>query len=82
MSCLSLKIDEKGKLSQEERQKLIEAGVLLKSQISTSEAEMESLQTQLQIEGQRLPNLTHPETPLGEEDNAVMLKTVERSLFS
>jgi seryl-tRNA synthetase len=30
----------------------------------------------LQVEGQRIPNLTHPDVPIGEEDNATVLSLV------
>jgi seryl-tRNA synthetase len=30
----------------------------------------------LQVEGQRIPNNTHPDVPLGGEDNAAVLKEV------
>jgi hypothetical protein len=30
----------------------------------------------LQVEGQRIPNLTHPDVPIGEEDNATVLALV------
>lgn len=35
-----------------------------------------SLEAELQQEGQRLPNLTHPDVPVGGEENAAVLKMV------
>lgn len=66
----------KGKISKDQRDELIKTGVDLKQQISAAEAELEVLQNQLQIEGQKLPNLTHPDAPIGDEADAVILKTV------
>eukprot|EP00210_Caulerpa_lentillifera_P002936 g2803.t1 len=66
----------KGKLSKEQRDDLIKSGVELKNQISVAETELERIQNRLQIEGQRLPNLTHPDAPIGDEEDAVLVKTV------
>lgn len=66
----------KGKISKDRRDELIKTGVELKQQISTAESKLEVLQNQLQIEGQKLPNLTHPAAPIGDETDAVVLKTV------
>jgi hypothetical protein len=30
----------------------------------------------LQVEGQRIPNLTHPDVPLGGEENAAIIRMV------
>ncbi len=40
------------------------------------EAQLVGLEADLQREGQRLPNLTHPAAPVGGEENAVVLKWV------
>ena len=56
-------------------------GTQLKAEISAVEVELESLQNRLQTEGQRLPNLTHPAVPEGDEDSATVLKTVNSAIF-
>ena len=50
-----------GKLGQEERQALVAAGKQLKEQLAAAEAAAAGAEQALQREGQRLPNLTHPE---------------------
>jgi len=50
-----------GKLGQEERQALVAAGKQLKEQLAAAEAAAGAAEQALQREGQRLPNLTHPE---------------------
>lgn len=34
------------------------------------------VETQMQLEGQRVPNLTHPAAPVGGEENATVLTMV------
>ncbi|KAK9809278.1 hypothetical protein WJX73_000344 [Symbiochloris irregularis] len=55
----------KGKMEQERRAELIEQGKALKEQVAELEARLSHVQAALQLEGQRLPNLTHPEVPRG-----------------
>ena len=43
------------------RAALIEAGRALKEQLAALEAEVEATEAALQSEGQKLPNLSHPE---------------------
>ena len=66
----------KAKLTEEDRRKLIDAGAQLKAEIASAQVTLEALQNRLQSEAQRLPNLTHPDVPIGEEENATVLKTV------
>eukprot|EP00775_Hariotina_reticulata_P003461 gene3461-3732_t len=54
----------KGKLEPEQRQALIAKGQLLKQQLEDLEAQL------LQIEGQRIPNLTHPDVPESNDEDA------------
>lgn len=42
---------------------------------------MIKINNELQIEGQKLPNLTHPETPFGSEINAIAKKIVISGIF-
>eukprot|EP01025_Chloroclados_australasicus_P063562 TRINITY_DN8416_c0_g3_i2.p1 TRINITY_DN8416_c0_g3~~TRINITY_DN8416_c0_g3_i2.p1 ORF type:complete len:402 (-),score=17.90 TRINITY_DN8416_c0_g3_i2:512-1717(-) len=55
-------------MSQEQRQALVAKGGELKEQLSQIEFQLKNLETQLQFEGQRLPNLTHPSCPVGSEE--------------
>ena len=50
-----------GKMSDEERKQLIDQGKALKEQLAGLEESLGSLEEQLQIEGQKLPNSTHPD---------------------
>jgi len=58
----------KGKLSQEDRNVLIEEGKKLKEEISSAEAELSSMETQLLTEARKIPNMAHPDAPVGRED--------------
>lgn len=60
----------KGKLPDEERQSLIEEGKRLKQEIPAKEQELAAIETQLEEEAGKLPNMTHPDSPLGEDDTA------------
>lgn len=66
----------KGKLGDEERQILIEKGKDLKEQLDDIEAKLHYIETQLQMEGQRLPNLTHPDVPVGGEEHMTLINEV------
>ena len=58
----------KGKMSDEERSALIEEGKRLKERISALEEEHGEVDSQLNAEAQRIPNLAHPRAPVGKED--------------
>lgn len=49
-----------GKLDPEQRAALIERGKQIKEGLEGLEARLEALEAELQREGQRLPNMTHP----------------------
>lgn len=66
----------KGKLEPDERQKLIKTGQDLKEELAVLEAQLVEVENRLQTEGQKIPNLTHPDSPLGGEENAVIVKQV------
>ncbi|KAK9902854.1 hypothetical protein WJX75_008582 [Coccomyxa subellipsoidea] len=66
----------KGKLDPEKRSELVDQGKALKARLAVLEAEVEILEDALQREGQKLPNLSHPEAPVGGEDAARVLKTI------
>ncbi|MCL2277245.1 MAG: serine--tRNA ligase [Treponema sp.] len=58
----------KGKLPQEERNVLIEEGKKLKEEIALAEAELSSTEAQLLTEARKIPNMAHPDAPVGRED--------------
>jgi seryl-tRNA synthetase len=61
----------KQKLPQEERQRLIEEGKRLKEELPGLEEELQRTEQELNREAMRLPNLSHPDAPIGtgEEGN-------------
>ncbi|KAF7141254.1 hypothetical protein RHSIM_Rhsim06G0078100 [Rhododendron simsii] len=66
----------KGKLEPSERQKLIEEGKNLKEGLVTLEEDLLKLMDELQQEAQRIPNMTHPEVPVGGEDCSALRKMI------
>lgn len=58
----------KGKMSPEDRSALIEEGKKIKESISRLEKDAEDMLVRLQEEGARIPNMAHPEAPVGKED--------------
>jgi seryl-tRNA synthetase len=58
----------KGKIEPDKRAALIEEGKKLKEDIAVAEAELGKTETELDIEGRRVPNMAHPDAPLGKED--------------
>ncbi|KAL6758122.1 Seryl-tRNA synthetase [Haematococcus lacustris] len=66
----------KGKLEKEQRDKLIHRGQQLKEQLAELEAKLVQVEWAMQYEAQRIPNLTHPDVPLGGEECAAVLATV------
>ena len=57
----------KGKLEPETRAALIAEGKELKEKLAAIEGTLGALEFQLQSEGQKVPNDTHPEVPVGGE---------------
>lgn len=66
----------KGKLEQSERQKLILEGKNLKEELMTLEEDLLKLTDELQQEAQCIPNMTHPNVPIGGEDCSTLRKMV------
>lgn len=66
----------KGKLEPSERQKLIEEGKNLKEGLVTLEEDLIRLTDELQQEAQCIPNMTHPDVPIGDEDCSTVRTTV------
>jgi seryl-tRNA synthetase len=58
----------KGKMDQDERNRLIDEGKDLKNKISGIEEEYKKISEQYLSEAMRIPNLTHPTTPVGLTD--------------
>lgn len=58
----------KGKLEPEERQKLIDEGKGLKEAIAAGESETAKVKEALEEKAIRIPNMAHPDAPVGKED--------------
>jgi seryl-tRNA synthetase len=58
----------KGKIEPDKRVALIEEGKKLKEDIAVAEAELSKTEAELATEGRRVPNMAHPDAPLGKED--------------
>jgi seryl-tRNA synthetase len=58
----------KGKLEPTERQRLVDEGKKLKEDISAAESELAGIETALETEARRIPNMAHPDAPRGKED--------------
>ena len=58
----------KGKMSQEERQVLIDEGKQLKEGIAEAETRLSDIKTRLFQEAKSIPNMAHPSAPVGKED--------------
>ncbi|MDR1220552.1 MAG: serine--tRNA ligase [Treponema sp.] len=58
----------KGKLESETRAGLIEDGKKLKEDIAGTEAELAKVEADLSAEARRIPNMAHPDAPIGKED--------------
>ncbi|MDR1597209.1 MAG: serine--tRNA ligase [Treponema sp.] len=58
----------KGKVEPDKRAALIEEGKKLKEDIAAAEAELGKTEAELDTEGRRIPNMAHPDAPLGKED--------------
>jgi seryl-tRNA synthetase len=58
----------KAKLEPPARQKLIDEGKALKESIASLEAESSQVEARLDEEGRKIPNMAHPEAPIGKED--------------
>lgn len=58
----------KGKLEAAERERLIAEGKRLKDAIAALEQELEGCEARLRTEALKIPNLAHPEAPIGKEE--------------
>jgi seryl-tRNA synthetase len=66
----------KGKLEPDKRAALIQEGKDLKEKLSAIEGTLQALEYEMQTEGQKVPNDTHPAVPIGGEELAVLRKEV------
>ncbi|KVI06849.1 Aminoacyl-tRNA synthetase, class II [Cynara cardunculus var. scolymus] len=66
----------KGKVEPLERQRLIEEGKSLKEKLLTLEEDLVKLTDALQREAQCIPNMTHPDVPIGGEDSSTIRNMV------
>jgi len=58
----------KGKLEQTQRNALIEEGKKLKDEITLTESELAIAEKELDEEARKIPNMAHPDAPVGKED--------------
>lgn len=65
-----------GKMSVEERKKCIQEGKELKLELSKLEDLLTEIEKDLSIEASKIPNLTHPSSPIGNESEAAVLSNV------
>ena len=74
----------KGKLEQAIREKLIAEGKALKETIAELERSAEELASRLEEEARKIPNMAHPQAPLGKEDkdNLEVKRVGEPTKFS
>jgi seryl-tRNA synthetase len=59
----------KNKLDQKQRASLIEEGKELKEKITRAENEYKTIEEQLYGEASKIPNMTHPEVPVGKNES-------------
>ncbi|KAK7351196.1 hypothetical protein VNO77_10474 [Canavalia gladiata] len=69
----------KGKLEPAERQRLIVEGKNLKEGLAALEEDLVKVNDKLQQEAQCIPNMTHPDVPIGGEDCSAIRKMVGSS---
>ena len=58
----------KGKMEAAERVTLIEEGKKLKETITAAETELKAVEAELEKEALKIPNIAHPDVPIGKED--------------
>ena len=58
----------KQKLDNDKRQELIAAGKAIKDEIATLEAKLKEIEEKLEEAARQIPNMVHPETPIGKLD--------------
>ncbi|EME26520.1 seryl-tRNA synthetase [Galdieria sulphuraria] len=63
--------------STKEKNEYKEQGKVLKTDIANLEKQLETVEETLFIEAMKVPNLTHPDVPIGAEEQARVLKVVD-----
>lgn len=63
----------KQKLEAEQRAAIIQAGKKLKEELEVLEVKLGQIEGKLQLEGQKIPNLTHPDVPVGDNEGLATL---------
>jgi len=63
-----------GKMEPEERNKLVAEGKEIKDEVLSLESTVEELEAQMSSLAAQVPNMSHPSTPIGEEENAVTVR--------
>ncbi len=58
----------KGKLEAADRQRLIDEGKKIKDEVAAAEAELAAVEKDLDVAGRKIPNMAHPEAPIGKFD--------------
>ncbi|MDR1251793.1 MAG: serine--tRNA ligase [Treponema sp.] len=58
----------KGRVEQEQRNALVEEGKKLKEEIAETEADLAAVEKELETEVRKIPNMAHPDAPVGRED--------------
>jgi seryl-tRNA synthetase len=58
----------KGKMDAEARKALVDEGKKLKDEIAAADAELSKLEAELEAEARRIPNMAHPDAPVGREE--------------
>jgi len=64
----------KGKMEPEERQKLIDEGKAIKEELTSLEGSADELEAKMNSLALQVPNMSHPSTPIGEEENATIVR--------
>ncbi|MGP1437790.1 MAG: serine--tRNA ligase [Treponema sp.] len=57
-----------GKLSDEQRDTLVERGKVIKDEIATLEGKLTQIEEEMHREAMKIPNMTHPSSPTGKDD--------------
>ena len=65
-----------GKMDADARAALVEQGKALKEALAELDAAAAAAEDALQVEAHKLPNLAHPDAPVGGEEDAVVVRTV------
>ena len=58
----------KGKMDEAGRAALVDEGKKLKESIAAAEAELSRTEAELDSEARKIPNMAHPDAPIGKED--------------